>query len=261
MTAKVAMKPGLTERCIERDKETMVMDSFSKPSQTYPSATPEHLVQSDLKIALQSALAAGLCLGPPAGLFFWLITMQRWAPSTQVDQLVRFLQDHAVPPVMLEMLGAFGWGLLLGRISGYRQWWWLSLATMAGVRVGGFALYHGWLEQWVQGHASSALPLHVRFGLILGMNVLCVTVSTGLLLGLALKDWKASLVLAAGTGLASVLAALGTLLVLDGLGIRVGSGNAAMPKVTAAATLAAALAGGAVLGVLFSRYVRAGPSK
>jgi hypothetical protein len=237
------------------------MDSFIEPSETDQPVTASHLYQSNLNIPLHSALAAGLCLGLPAGLLFWSIIMQRWAPSPPIDRLVNFLQDYAAPPVILEMLGAFGWGLLLSRISGYRQWWWLSAATMVGVRAGDFALYHGWLDQWVQGHAPPDISLHVRFGLILGITVLCVTISTGLLLGLALMNWKASLVLAASTGLASVLAALVTLIILDGLGIRVGSGNAAMPKVAAAGTMAAALAGGAVLGVVFSRYVREGASK
>lgn len=88
-----------------------------------------------------------------------------------------------------------------------------------------------------------------------------VTMSTGLLLGLAIRNWKASPMLAASTGLASVAAALLTLVILDGLGIRVGTGNIAMPKATAAATMAAALAGGAMLGVVFTRYVSVGSSK
>jgi hypothetical protein len=237
------------------------MDSFIEPSETYRPVRPSRLYQSDLKIALQSAFAAGLCLGLPAGLFFWLIIMQRWAPSAPIDRLLNFLREYAVPPVKLEMLGAFGWGLLLSRISGYRRWWWLSIATMAGVWAGDFALYHGLLDQWVQAQVPPDLSSHVRFGLILGITVLCVTVSTGLLLGLALMNWKASLMLAASTGLVSVLAAVVTLMIVGELGIRVGSGNAAMPKATAGATMAAALAGGAILGVLFSRYVRAGSSK
>jgi len=248
------MKPKIAERCINSNKEINVMDSFIEPSDR--RVIPNQLYQSDLKIAVQSALSAGLCLGLPAGLFFWLIIVQRLEPSTQINILVNFLRDYVVPPVILEMLGAFGWGLLLSKISGYRQWWWLSAATMAGVRVGDFALYHGWLDQWVQGHAPPDLSLHVRFGLILGITVLCVTVSTSLLLGLALMNWKASLVLATSTGLASVLTAVVTLIILDRLGIRVGSGNAAMPKATAVSTMAAALAGGAILGVEFSRYVR-----
>src|SRR5688572_11690514 len=227
------------------------MDSFSEPG----PITPNRSYQSDLKIAVQSAFAAALCLGLPAGLFFWLIIMQRSAPSASIERLVNFFSQYAVPPVILEMLGAFGWGLLLSKISGYRQWWWLSMATMAGVRIGDFALYNGSLVEWVQGHAPPGLSLHVSFEVILGITVLCVTVSTGLLLGLALMNWKASLMIAASTGLVSVLAALVTLMILDGLGIRVGSGSAAMPKATAAATLAAALAGGAVLGVVFRRYV------
>src|SRR5215216_2969704 len=232
------------------------MNSFIAPSEDHHSVTPNRSYQSDLKIAVQSALAAGLCLGLPAGLFFWVIIVHRWTPSAPIDGLLHFLRDYVVPPVILEMLGAFGWGLLLSKISGYRQWWWLSTATMAGVRVGDFALYHGWLDQWVQGYAPPDLSLHVRFGLILGITVLCVTVSTSLLLGLVLMNWKASLVLATSTGLASVLTAVVTLIILDRLGIRVGSGNVAMPKATALSTMAAALAGGAILGVRFSRYVR-----
>jgi hypothetical protein len=251
------MKPGIAGRCIDSSKEISIMDSFSEPSETYRRVSPNRLYQNDLKIALQSAFAAGLCLGLPAGLFFWLIILQRWAPSARMDRFVHFLQDYALPPVLLEMLGAFGWGLLLSRISGYRQWWWLSIATMAGVRLGDFALYHGWLDPLV----APGLSLQMRFAVILGINVLCVTLSTGLLLGLALMNWKASLILAASTGLAALLAALLTLMILDSLGIRVGNGNAAMPKATAAATMAAALAGGAILGVMFSRYMRAGSLK
>ena len=237
------------------------MDPFLKPSVTDRPVTLNRVYPSDLNIAVSSALSAALCLGLPAGLLFWLLQVQRWAPSTPIDGLVNFFQDNAVPPVLFEMLGAFGWGLFLSKISGHRQWWWLSAATIAGVRVGDFALYNGWLDQWVQGHAPPDLSVHVRFGLVLGITVLCVTVSTGLLLGLAIMNWKASLSLAASTGLASVLAALVTLIILDGFGIRVGSGNAAMPKVAAAGTMAAALAGGGRLGVVFSRYVRAGSSK
>ncbi len=237
------------------------MSPFIKPPETDRPGTLNHVYKSDLNIAIQSALATALCLGIPAGLFFWLMIVQSWAPSTPMDVLVSFFRDNAVPPVILEMLGAFGWGLLLGKISGYRQWWWLSAATMAGVRVGDFALYNGFLDNWVQGHAPPDISLEVRFGLILGITVLGVTVSTSLLLGLALLNWKASLILAASTGLASVLAALVTLIILDKLGIRVGSGNIAMPKVAAAGTMVVALAGGAMLGVVFSRYVRAGSSK
>jgi hypothetical protein len=234
------------------------MNSFFKPAKANQSVLINRLAQkrNDLKIAVQSALAAALCFGLPTGLFFWLITVQRLAPSAQINRLATFFSNYLVPPDILEMVGAFGWGLLLSKISGYRKWWWLSGATMLGVRLGTFALYNGLLSEWFLEHIAPDGSMQVRFGIILTIAVLCVTVSTGLLLSLVLVNWKASLMLSASTGLTATLTAVATLLILDGLGIRVGSGNAAMPKATAVATMAAALIGGAVLGVMFSRYAR-----
>ena len=232
------------------------MSSMIEPAKMSSPARQIRFEKSNLKIAVQSALAAALCFGLSTGSFFWLITVQRLTPSAQIDRLVTFFSNYLVPPDILEMVGAFVWGLLLSKISGYRKWWWLSGATILGVRVGNFALYHGWLSEWFLAHIPTNVSMHVRFAIILAIAVLCVTVSTGLLLGFVLMNWKASLMLAASTGFTSVLASLITLFILSELGIRVGSGNAAMPKVTAAATMAAALAGGTNLGVLFSRFVR-----
>jgi hypothetical protein len=223
---------------------------MSQPAKSMP------LEQSNLKIAVQSALATALCLGLSTGLFFWLITIQRLAPSARIDRLVDFFSRYLVPPDLLEIVGAFVWGLLLSKISGYHKWWWLSGAAVLGGRVGIFALYSVVLTERFLGSVAADVSMHVRFGIILAAAVLCVTVSTGLLLGLVLVNWKASLMMAAGTGFVSALAAIITVVILGEMGIRVGSGNAAMPKVTAAGTMAAALAGGAVLGVMFSHYVR-----
>jgi hypothetical protein len=216
------------------------------------------LEKGELRIAVQSALATALCLGLSTGLFFWLITMQRAAPSAQLDRLVNLFSRYLVPPDILEMIGAFGWGLLLSKISGYRKWWRVAGATFLGNRVGTFILYSVLLTERFQEQIPAGVSIHARFGIILALAVLSVTVSTGLLLGFVLVNWKASLVFAASTALASVLTVLITVFILGELGIRVGSGNAAMPKVTAAATMAAALSGGAILGIMFSRYVRKG---
>ena len=232
------------------------MSSMIEPSKMSGSAKFVPLEQSNLKIAVQSALATALCLGLSTGLFFWLITMQRFAPSTEINRLVAFFSNYLVPPDKLEIVGAFGWGFLLSKISGYRKWWWLSGATILGVRVGNFALYHGWLSEGFLAPTSTNFSMHVRFAIILTMAILCVTVSTGLLLGVVLMNWRASLILAVSTGIVSGIASLIIVFILGELGIRVGGGNAAMPKVSAAATMAAALAGGATLGVMFSHYVR-----
>src|SRR5215213_126080 len=106
------MKPGIVKRCIYSNKEARVMASFIESSVNYRPLTPNRSYQSDLKIAVQCALAAGLCLGLPTGVFFWLIIVQRWMSSHLINTLAKFFQDYLVPPVLLEMLGAFGWGLL-----------------------------------------------------------------------------------------------------------------------------------------------------
>src|SRR5688572_18205144 len=234
------------------------MGSFPESSDVRQAAQPISLEKGELRIALQSALATALCLGISTGLFFWLITMQRAAPSAPIDRLVNLFSRYLVPPDILEMIGAFGWGLLLSKISGYRKWWRVSGATFLGNRVGTFILYSVLLTERFQEQIPAGVSIHARFGIILALAVLSVTVSTGLLLGFVLVNWKAGLVFAASTALASVLAVLVTVFILGELGIRVGSGNAAMPRVTAAATMAAALSGGAVLGIMFRRYVRKG---
>ena len=235
------------------------MDSGIEPSVMYRLVAPNRRLQrSDLKIALQSAFAAALCFGLPTGLFFWLISIQRWTPSASMGRLVDYFSRYLVPPDLLEILGAFGWGLLLSKISGYRKWWWLSLVTVAGVKLGTFVLYSALLSEWFLAYIPPDVSFHARFGIILASAVLCVTVSTGLMLGFVLMNWRASLTLAVSTGLVSVLASVIIVMIMGELGIRVGSGNAAMPKVTAAATMAAALAGGAILGVMFTHYARIG---
>ena len=181
------------------------------------SIAPE---EGGLRIALQSALVTALCLGLSTGSFFWLITLQRAVPSAQIDRLVNLFSRYLVPPDILEMIGSFGWGLLLSKISGYRKWWRVAGATFLGNRVGTFMLYSVLLTERFREQIPAGVSSHARFGIILA------------------------------------LAVLSTLFILGELGIRVGSGNAAMPRVTAAATMAAALSGGAVLGTLFRRYVR-----
>ena len=101
----------------------------------------------------------------------------------------------------------------------------------------------------------SDLPIHITLAIHLVGLVLIITFCTGLTHGLLFRKWRPILTLAFSTSLVSVLAVLLTLVSLDQLGIRVGTGNAAMPKVTAICTMIAAITGGMTLGVLFSRYV------
>ena len=207
------------------------------------------------RIAWQSALAASLCLGLPAGLLFWLLILQHLKPSGPVKILVTVLQDNGILEIIGVLIGAFAWGIILSRISGYRIWWWLVAASMLGVYLGRrlFWIIYGW-----HNIDFSGLPVHVVLAIHLSGLVLSVTFCTGLAHGLILRNWKAALTLASTTCLVSVSAGLVTFFILDQLGIRVGMGNAAMPKVTAICTMVSAIAGGMVLGVGFSWFVEKG---
>jgi hypothetical protein len=95
----------------------------------------------------------------------------------------------------------------------------------------------------------------VGFAIHLSGLVLSITFCTGLAHGLILPKWKAALALALSTGLVSVLVTILIYFILDRLGIRVGTGTAAMPKVTAICTMIAGITGGIMLGSGFSRFV------
>ena len=150
------------------------------------------------------------------------------------------------------LIGAAGWGLILSKISDYHKWWQLVLASMLGVYMGQRLF---WIIYYWFNYDFSNIPIHVGFLIHLSGLVLSITFCTGLAHGLVLRNWKPTLMLASSTSLVSVLATVVTYAVLDELGIRVGTGNAAMPKVTAICTMVAGIFGGTTLGIIFSRFM------
>jgi len=112
-----------------------------------------------------------------------------------------------------------------------------------------------WIIYYWFNYDFSNMPMHVGFLIHISGLILSITFCTGLAHGLALPNWKAAVTLASITAFASVLVTILTYFILDGLGIRVGTGNAAMPKVTAICTMMAGVIGGVTLGVMFSRFV------
>ena len=132
------------------------MTLLSEPLQAGSPARPNHEYRSYLLAALQSALAAGFCLGLPAGLLFWLLIYYQLAPSAPVYTVLRLVQDGFPQTAEIaSIVGVVVWGILLGKISGYRQWWWLAAATMVGIYMDERLLHDGWLDQVIQGHAQS----------------------------------------------------------------------------------------------------------
>jgi len=204
---------------------------------------------SYFRVTWQSALAAALCLGLPAGLSLWLILFQQLYKSSATKWLSDQFQTHGLYRIYIVAISSILWGYLLGRISGYRPWWRIGVASAITILVVWFsplANVDGILYEY-----DPSLPIHLNYaGAMVGL-IGGVTFFVGLAYGIILRSIKAALTMALTTSLASVLTLLLTIIVFDQMGIRVGTGNFAMSKVTVAGLLTSAMMGGMVLGVGF----------
>lgn len=202
------------------------------------------------RIAWQSALAAGLCLGLPATLLFWLILFQDMNHSTSVGPFVELLQANGVNKIIVLMVCSLLWSYLLGRISGYRAWWRIGFATALGIAIGWFSPLSN-LDGWF----GDKLPIHQLYALSMSGLVLSVTSCVGLAYGLLLRSGKAALMLILSTSFVSALTVLLTVAFLDQFGVRVGGTvHLAMSKVTGMSLILSAIMGGMVLGLGFSWF-------
>jgi len=203
------------------------------------------------RIALQSAFAAALGLGLPAGLLLWLILFQQLNSSALIDRSVTLLQANGWNKIVVLAVFSLIWSFLLGRISGYRPWWKIGLATILGILAGWFSPLSN-MDGWF----GDKLPIHTLYAIAMCGIVTSVTLCVGLAYGLLLRNFKAALTLAITTSLASALTMLLAIIVFDQFGIRVGGTVPfAMSKVTSMSLLLSAITGGMVLGVGFSRFV------
>lgn len=205
-----------------------------------------------VQVAWQSALAAGLCLGLPAGLLLWLILANRVGNLTVVKPLIDFLNTHGLYSIYIVVISSIMWSYLLGRISGYRPWWWIAFASALGILAAWFsplANVDGILYEY-----QPNLPIHLNYAASMVGLIGSVTLFVGLAYGLLLRSIKAALTIGLTTSFLSVLVLLLTIFVFDRFGIRVGTGNLAMVRVTAVDLITSALAGGMVLGIQFTKY-------
>lgn len=206
------------------------------------------------RIAWQSALAAALSLGLPAGLSLWLILFQQIYTSSLVDWLSGVFQTHGLYRIYIVAISSVLWSYLLGRISGYRRWWLIGIASAVSILAAWFSPFanmDGILYQY-----RPSLPVHLNYAVSMAGLIGAVTLFTGLACGIILRSLKAALTMAITTSLISVLTLLLTIIVFDQFGIHVGTGNFAMSKVTVAGLLTSAITGGMVLGIGFTRFVR-----
>ena len=203
------------------------------------------------RVALQSALAAALFLGFPAGLLLWLILFREATQTESLDPFVKFLQDNGLNKIIVLTLCSFGWSFSLGRISGYRAWWKIGLATALGIVLAWFSPLSN-VDSWF----ADRMPTRLLYPATMCGIVFSVTFYVGLAYGILLRNLKAALMIAFTTSLISTLALLLTIIIFDQFGIYVGSAIPfAMSKVTTVSLMTSALAGGAVLGVGFCWFV------
>ena len=206
------------------------------------------------RIAWQSALAAVLCLGLPAGLSLWLILLQQIYKSSTIEWLSDLFQAHGLYRIYIVAISSILWGYLLGRLSGYRPWWPIGVASAVAILAAWFsplANIDGILYEYRPG-----LPIHLNYAASMVGLIGSVTLFVGLGYGLILRSIKAALTIGFTTSLLSVLVLLLTIFVFDRLGIRVGTGNLAMVRVTTVDLVTSALAGGMALGVGFTMFCR-----
>jgi voltage-gated potassium channel Kch len=216
--------------------------------------SPDYFRIAWWRIAVASALAAGLCLGFPAGLLLWLILFRQIHHLAVIEKLTDTLQSHGLYSIYILVISSMLWSYLLGRISGYRAWWRIAVASALGILAAWFsplANVDGILYEY-----RPDLPIHLNYAAAMAGLVGSVTLFVGLAYGLILQSVRAALTLGLTTSLVSVLILLLTIFVFDWLGIRVGTGNLAMPRVTVVGLLLSAITGGMALGVGFTWFVR-----
>ena len=213
-----------------------------------------HKPPNYFRVAGQCALSAGLFLGLPAGLLFWLILLQQINHSAVIERLIIILQANGLYSIYIVVMSSLLWSYLLGRISGYRPWWWISVAGALGILAAWFsplANVDGILYEY-----RPALPIHLNYAAFIVGLIGSVTLFVGLAYGLILRSIKAALIMGFTTSIVSAATLLLTIVLFDQFDIRVGTGNFAMSKVTVASLWMSAMMSGMVLGVEFTWFVR-----
>lgn len=205
------------------------------------------------RVAWQSALAAALCLGIPAGLNLWLLLFQQIHHAAAITPLLDFLQNHGLFRIYLLVLSSVLWSYLLARISNYRPWWLLGIASAVGILAAWFSPLSN-IDGILYNYRPN-LPIHLNYAAAMAGVVGSATLFVGLAYGLVLRNLKAALRMGLATSLVSMITLLVIIFLFDRFGIRVGTGNFAMSKVTVTGLLTSSITAGMVLGVEFARSV------
>ena len=208
---------------------------------------------------LFSALATAVCLFGGLLVGFAIAIAVSNLPMHIPNQTLNFISMMLLLSILF-FAGA-AWGYAMAKISSTqnkrRMIWAGALSFSPALVLAGLML--ATLERVIVERGQGPdLPVHIVFTILFVPAAFFVAGTGGLALGLAERNLRLGLRLAAGAGLSAALGFLLINLLMDALGWRVGAPGAAeratMLTVMMAGNLAAALAGGGILGYQLSRY-------
>jgi hypothetical protein len=208
---------------------------------------------------LFSALATAACLFGGLLVGFAIAIAVSNLPMHMPSQALNFISMMLLLCTLF--IAGAAWGFAIAKIfstqNKKRMIWAGALTFSPALLLAGLTL--GTLERAiVEGGQGPDLPVHIVFTLLFVPAAFFVAGAGGLALGLAERNLRLGLRLAAGGGIAAALGFLLVDLLMDALGWRVGAPGAAeratMLTVMMTGNLAAALAGGGILGYQLSRY-------
>lgn len=202
-----------------------------------------------------ATLFGGLLIGLLVGdLVFRLI------PGSSVENVkVGHAAIAAVPALAGFLLGSAAWGIRMGHLAGSAESRRMACAGMVGFAPITILLAAvlGVAEPAIVASFNGGVPIHRIFTLLFVPSAFLIAGLSAFALGRGLRDKKLAISLCWQVGATAALAFLLVNLTMESLGWVVGAPGAAqratMITVLAAGNLAAALAGGGVLGVLLER--------
>src|SRR5262249_151413 len=159
----------------------------------------------------------------------WLIIIQRINHSAVFQLPINFLNAHGLYSIYIVVASSVLWSYLLSRISGYRPWWWLAIASGIGILAAWFSPLSN-IDGILYNYCPE-LSIYLNYAASMGGLIGSVTLFVGIGYGLVLRSIKAALIIGLTTSIVSVVVLLVTIFVFDYLGLRVGTGNLAMVRV------------------------------
>jgi hypothetical protein len=184
--------------------------------------------------------------------------------SSVMNPQIHYALIAAIPTLIALAVGSAAWGRAMGRLAGEASSRRMALAGIFGFApitlILAFSLLG--LEPLAVERFGARIPIHRVFTILFVPTAFLISAISALAIGIGLRDGPLSRSLAWRVGLAGAAAFLAVNLVMESAGWVVGAPGAAeratMITVMSLGNLAAAVAGGAVLGLTLGRRLGRG---